>query len=324
MVIKIVEVGIPVYKARDTLPATLDSLVAQTKKNFIVCLSIDGDGENYQDIINTYINRGLKIRVINSDTNLGAGGARQKILDTTICDYIMFLDADDIFTPRAVEVLYTNAKAKNCDIMRGSFIRERSQEKEDILMSSKQNVITWFHAKIYRVQFLKEKNIRFLEGLRTDEDAYFNAVAWNSTQNKEYIDEVLYIWRDNKNSITRAKQPKDYFCKNYLNYIRSQVEALKTIFRINNQINNSLIGQTLINIYYYYMKARFYKIDEKSMDDCISSLKKEKWMQIWLINGSNWIEIINRIKPGAVYDDEFVVFYNETFNIWASRLLKEN
>ena len=140
-----VEVGIPVYKARNTLPAALDSLVAQTKKNFIVCLSIDGDNEDYSDIIETYQNRGLKIRVIKSDVNRGAGGARQQVFDTTICDYVMFLDADDMFMPRAVEVLYTNAKAKNYDILRGSFVREQTSQP-DIFMSAKQNVITWFHA----------------------------------------------------------------------------------------------------------------------------------------------------------------------------------
>ena len=41
-----VEIGIPVYKARETLPATLDSLVAQTCKDFVICLSIDGDNED--------------------------------------------------------------------------------------------------------------------------------------------------------------------------------------------------------------------------------------------------------------------------------------
>ena len=103
---KIVEIGIPVYKAKETLPDALDSLVAQTYKRFIVTLSIDGDGEDYSDIINTYKARGLKIRAITSAVNHGAGGARQLILDATICDYIMFLDADDILMPRAVEVLY--------------------------------------------------------------------------------------------------------------------------------------------------------------------------------------------------------------------------
>lgn len=318
-----VEVGIPVYKARETLPAALDSLISQTKKNFIVCLSIDGDNEDYSDIIKTYTERGLRIRTIYNPVNGGAGSARQLIIDSTMCDYIMFLDADDMYMPRAVEVLYTNAKAKNYDILRGSFIREQSN-KADRLMSSKDNVITWFHAKIYRVAFLREKNIRFLEGLRTDEDAYFNAVAWNSTENRGLIDEVLYLWRDNKNSITRNRSLKEYFCNTYFNYIHGQVEALKKLFEINDQVNHVLITYTLINIYYYYMKARFYRLDETIMDASLSTLKKEPWMKLWLATADNWIEIVQNIKSGAVYDDEYVAFYEETFNVWAARLLQEN
>lgn len=102
-----VEVGIPVYNARATLPDTLDSLVAQTYKRFIVTLSIDGDGEDYSDIVDMYRARGLKIRVITSVVNRGPGMARQLILNLTMCDYIMFVDADDLLMPRAIEVLYT-------------------------------------------------------------------------------------------------------------------------------------------------------------------------------------------------------------------------
>lgn len=318
-----IEVGIPVYKAKDTLPAALDSLVNQTKKNFFVCLSIDGDEEDYTDIIETYKTRGLKIRVIKSDINGGAGAARQRILDTTMCEYIMFLDADDIFMPRAVEILGQNIRFKNYDIVRGGFIREEPNKELDRVMASKDNIITWFHAKIYRVKFLKEKNIRFLEGLRTDEDAYFNAVAWNSTKNKGLVDEILYLWRDNKNSVTRNLSQKEYFSKNYINYIRSQVEALKKIFEINGEISSSLVTFTLINVYYYYMKARFYNLNETIMDECLSTLKEEKWMKIWLSNGENWITIIQNIKPGQIYDNQYVIFYSETFNIWAARLFKE-
>ena len=42
---------IPTYKARDTLPAALDSLVAQTKKLFIITIVQDADDEDYTDII---------------------------------------------------------------------------------------------------------------------------------------------------------------------------------------------------------------------------------------------------------------------------------
>ena len=316
-----VEIGIPVYRAKATLPDTLDSLVAQTYKRFIVTLSIDGDNEDYSDIVDTYTASGLKIRVITSATNRGPGGARQLILNTTMCDYIMFVDADDILMPRAVEVLYTNAKAKNYDIVQGSFIKE-NRNKEDVMMSSSQNVITWFHGKIYKVDYLTQKKISFLPDLRIDEDSYFNAVAWNSTTNKGLIGEVVYLWRDNKNSITRAQESKEYFIRTHNSYIRGQVAALKKLFEINESVNQLLITMTLINIYYFYMKARFYKCNEEEMDEIISTLKSEKWMQLWLQQGENWIDVMNNIKPGQVYDDEYVVFYEETFNLWAKRLLK--
>lgn len=316
-----VEIGIPVYKAKETLCDTLDSLVCQTYKRFIVCLSIDGDQENYDEIIETYRNRGLKIRVITSKTNHGPGVARQLILDSTICDYITFVDADDMLMPRAVEVLYTQAKALNYDILQGSFIRE-SKTSEDRLMSSTDNVITWFHGKIYKVRYLREKKISFLPELRIDEDSYFNAVAWNSTENKGMTGEVVYLWRDNKASITRMLPDKEYFIKTHNNYICGQVQALKKIFDINDSISSLLITNTLINIYYFYMRARFYKCDETEMDKIISSLKEEKWMQLWLSQGENWIDVIMNIKPGQVYDKEYVIFYEETFNLWAARLLR--
>ena len=59
-----VEVGIPVWHSRDTLCKCLDSLVAQTLNRFIICLSIDCDGEDYSDIIEIYRARGLKIRAL--------------------------------------------------------------------------------------------------------------------------------------------------------------------------------------------------------------------------------------------------------------------
>ena len=49
-----VNIIIPTYKARDTLPKALDSLVAQTKTMFIVTIVQDCDGEDYSDIIKEY------------------------------------------------------------------------------------------------------------------------------------------------------------------------------------------------------------------------------------------------------------------------------
>lgn len=317
------EVGIPIYNAEATLEKALDSLVAQTKNNFIVCLSIDGDEneEVYRKIAQEYIRRGLKIRIINSKKNEGPGAARQRILDTTQCDYIMFLDADDMLMPRAVEVLYGQAKREDFDIVRSSFIREEVA-KNDYVLPQNMSVITWFHGKIYKVAFLKKKNINFLTELRTDEDAYFNLIAWNSAEKRGELEEVTYIWRYNKNSLTRARAERTYFSDTHMYYIISQVEGLKKLYEINGQISDDLISQTLLNLYYYSMKARFYGLDETNIDNKISELRAEGWMQKYLNNGQNWVYIIQNVKAGEFYENSSIVFFNESFNFWAKRLLK--
>lgn len=314
------EIGIPVYKARKTLPKALDSMVAQTKQNFIVCLSIDGDGEDYEDIIKEYQRRGLKMRVIRAKENGGPGAARQRVIDTTQCDYIMFLDSDDMLMPRAVEVLYTQAKAGDYDIVRSSFIREEKQ-KQDVYLPQNAGTITWFHGKIYKVKYIKDSNIRFLP-LRTDEDAYFNLIAWNSTKKRGELAEVTYLWRFNENSLTREKSTKQYFMDTYMNYIISQVEGLKGLARLNETMNVSLVGQTLVNIYNYYMHACFYNIPKDTMDEVISTLKSESWMLNFLNNANSWIEVLKTLKAGDIYDKDYIVFFKEPFNVWANRLLK--
>lgn len=315
-----VEVGIPVYHARDTLAKGLDSLVAQTVNNFIVCLSIDGDSEDYSDIIFIYTARGLNIRIINSEVNGGPGAARQRIIDTTSCEYLIFMDADDMLTPRAVEILTEAIDVNNCDIVRSGFVRE-DIEKQDVFVSYNSPIVTWFHGKIYRTKFLREKNIRFLPDLRVDEDAYFNLVAWNLTKNRGQVNEYTYIWRDNKNSITRAQNTLDYFRANYINYIISQVEAFKKIFEVNKNIEDGMITPTLINIYYIYMRAAYFKYDMNSADNLIMQLKEQDQIQSYLNKAENWIDIVNNVKAGEVYNTEYVIFYDEPINHWIVRLL---
>ena len=317
-----VEVGIPVYKAKDTLPNALNSLVAQTRTHFIVCLSIDCDGENYTDIIATYRARGLKIRVIDAKENGGPGIARQRIIDTTQCDYLMFMDADDMLMPQAVKNLYDAIRYSDMDILRSSFVREETHKSDQIIPWSV-DTITWMHGKIYKVAYLRNNNIRFIPEIRTDEDAYFNLIAWNSTEKRGEIQDITYLWRDNKNSITRSKNAVEYFKNTYLNYVFGQVEALKRIYQIRHGMNHALVTQTILNLYTYYMAARFYKLDLETLNKIISNLKNEIWMDSYLADGNAWIELLNNVKPGAFFEDEYVVFYQETINLWITRLLRK-
>lgn len=314
-----IEVGIPVYQAQETLSKTLDSLVAQTTNDFSVCLSIDCDNVDYTDILEQYKNK-LNIRLIVSNTNDGPGLARQRVFDTTKCDFITFVDADDMLMPRAIEIFNREMKKNNYDIIQASFIRE-NPKANDIIMSCNDNVLTWFHGKVYRTSFIREKQLQFLPNLRADEDAHFNAVAWNITDNKGLISEVLYLWRWNENSITRRSTQEDYFRESYVGYVVGQVEALKKIAKYT-EVNQRFVSNTLMQLYYYCMEARYRQLDEEPLNESISTLQNEEWMKKWFGTMQNWIDVVNNVKAGKVVNDNEIIFYKETFNIWATRLIK--
>lgn len=315
-----VEIGIPVWHSKKTLPDALDSLVAQTKKIFIVCLSIDGDGEDYSDLISTYQARGLKFRVITNEHG-GPGAARQHILDTTECDYIMFLDSDDMLMPQAVQVLFKAIRQNDSDIIRSGFVKEELNQS-DIVMASDIPSVTWTHGKIYKVSYLRDNDIRFLSELKTDEDANFNLIAWNGTENKGQITDITYYWRHNKDSITRILDRQAYFKTTYSYYIIGQVKALKKLYKLRPGVINNVLIVTLPNIYVYYMKAKYYGMSLDLLDNYISSLRQFSWVQDFLNDGRNWLKMFNELKPGELMEDKTLVFYQETFNVWIKRLLQ--
>lgn len=310
-----VEVGIPIYKARDTIRMTLDSLLTQTQKIFSVCFSIDGDDDDYKDLVNEYTARGLKIRVIKSDENLGPGAARQHIIDTTTCEYIMFLDADDLLMPSAVHDLYEGIKVNDFDILRSGFIHEDSGGF-DVLFTANTNVITWMHGKIYRVDFLKKNNIRFLEGLRADEDAYFNQIAWYSTNKKGELNGTTYFWRDNIKSLTRRGEPDHYFKQTYISFVHSQLESLKFIYNKTNSMDIGLFGNVIINLYYYYNEARERGLDCSSMEKDLYAMGKFEWVKNTFNEIAIWDLFINTTRCGGVLKESGMYFFEMNIRDW--------
>lgn len=316
------EVGIPVYNAVDTLPRTLESLINQTVSNFGICLSLDGeDYEKYASIVDEFSARGLHIRML-CNQHRGPGLTRQAILDTTEADYIIFLDADDLLTPRAVEILTLVIEQQELDIVRAAYVREEAGKFGTIVPQNSAS-ITHFHGKIYRVSYLREKNIFFHPDLRLNEDSYFNLIAWNASELRGEIAEPMCIWRENANSLTRNEGEKAFFVKSYAQYVLSQVDGLKKLYEIRGKdIPITLITTTLVLIYASYMRAKCYNLDLVILDDIISTFKHDQFIQDYLNDYHSWVELVKQLRVGEIYDD-IIVFYKEPFSEWANRLLKE-
>lgn len=315
-----VNVVIPTWRAKDTLPDALDSLVAQTKKMFIITISQDGDGEDYSDIIKEYDRRGLHIRHINNP-NGGPGVARQRGMDAdNMCDYVMFLDSDDLFFPNAIETLYTEAKRTNADIISSNFLTQYKDKTKGILDAASAPV-TWCHGKIYKVQYLREKNIRFREDLRANEDSYFNLVAYNCTQNKLTMVEPTYFWRYNENSLTREGGRIDFFHKTWENYVFGQIKAIEKIVEIQGEMNLLSFAATMINIYKYMMVAMVEKLDISKMKESLKIIRDIPIL-VENFNKNDFWSYVHQHLQASHYLDEKLIFFPVRFSDWIRQWVK--
>ena len=104
-------------------------------------------------------------------------------------------------------------------------------------------------------------------------------------------------------------------------YLTSQVEGLIKLSELNPELDQNLITQTVINIYNYYMHARFYQVDETNMIQLISKLKEQEQIQNCFKSISSWVYVVKNLKAGDIYDDVNIVFFSESFNEWAKRLI---
>ena len=66
------------------------------------------------------------------------------------------------------------------------------------------------HGKIYRRSFLEDNNIRFNTS-RVNEDNGFNRLVVLLTKNISHLDEVVYVYKENDNSITRRNDRLNKF-----------------------------------------------------------------------------------------------------------------
>lgn len=91
-----VSVIVPCYNAAPTLPATIESVLAQTWRNTEVIVVNDGSTDASLEIARRYEPRG--VRVVDQP-NRGAAAARNAGLAQASGDFIQFLDADDLIAP---------------------------------------------------------------------------------------------------------------------------------------------------------------------------------------------------------------------------------
>ncbi len=104
----LVSVVIPMYNAAAYLQDCLDSVLAQTYKNFEVIAVDDGSPDNCAEIISACQDPRVKLV---QQRNRGLAGARNTGICRASGDYIAFLDSDDMWRPEKLEMHVAHLRA---------------------------------------------------------------------------------------------------------------------------------------------------------------------------------------------------------------------
>jgi glycosyltransferase involved in cell wall biosynthesis len=121
---------IPAYNVAGYLEKCLNSLLAQTYKDYEIIVIDDGSTDETSEIADSYANRNECITVIHK-MNEGVSAARNSGIEIASGEYFLFFDGDDFVEPYCMEELAALAKEKQVDtIIYGYHRYENNAVKE--------------------------------------------------------------------------------------------------------------------------------------------------------------------------------------------------
>ncbi len=181
-----VSVVVPVYNPGPNIDGLVESLAAQSlpagqlEVVFVDDGSTDGTAERLQETCARHPN----MRVVTIPNSGWPGRPRNVGTDLAEGEYVFYSDNDDYLFPEAMERMYALAARNRSDIVYGKVVRlgrpgepppSRNIDVADLLADDVLSSRT-VH-KMFRRDFLRQHDIRFLEGRVRLEDHHFMAQA---------------------------------------------------------------------------------------------------------------------------------------------------
>jgi teichuronic acid biosynthesis glycosyltransferase TuaG len=93
----------PSYNSSKFISQTIESVLSQTYENWEMIIVDDMSPDNSNEIIEEFIEKDSRIKVIKLEKNSGPAVARNRAIKEANGRYIAFLDADDLWMPEKLE-----------------------------------------------------------------------------------------------------------------------------------------------------------------------------------------------------------------------------
>lgn len=214
----LISVIVPIYNTASYLKECLDSLCNQTYQHIeIICVN-DGSTDESMDILQTYLQKDARIKVINQ-SNQGLAEARNAALRIAKGEWVTGLDADDYLSVDTYEIISKHLHDDVdivcyniegfCDnkIIENNYWYSQYEGKQKVTEELIWQTNVYFWNKVWRTSFVNDHRATFPKGLLY-EDAYFYYTLAPKARHIYFVQDKLYHYRQRSGSIMNKLSPR--------------------------------------------------------------------------------------------------------------------
>lgn len=203
-----VSIIVPVYNASKTIRRCVESIIHQSYSNLEIILVDDGSSDDSLSICEDISKIDNRVKIF-AQKNAGVAVARNKGIDNSTGEWLMFVDSDDWIELNTVQSMLKLIGSKETSYGVYSFLNEYfSMSKAlcvddsyytpyDLLfkfqsVNNLEAIICSVCNKIYPRSIIVDNNIRFDKGIKFGEDFIFNSKIIPYTQKIATTSELFY------------------------------------------------------------------------------------------------------------------------------------
>lgn len=242
-----VSIIMPVYKVEDYVGKAIESIQAQTLKEFEFLIVDDGSPDRSGAICDEYASKDPRIKVIHKE-NGGAPSARNVAIDIAQGKYMYFMDSDDWAEPTMLEDMYCLAERDDAQLVVAGFF-----------------IDTYYSATEYRTDHFVCENAIYgnADEFRTNAYKLFDKnllyTPWNKLFRSSYLKEnnlkfPQTFWDDFPFvlSVIRNIERVTVTSSQYYHFIRARAESETTAYRPGMYEKREEEHGWMVDLYQYW------------------------------------------------------------------------
>lgn len=249
---------IPAYNAEKYLGFAIDSILEQSFKNFELIIVNDGSKDTTLSISKKYEQEYDNIRLIDKK-NEGVSAARNDAIALSNGQYLIFVDADDIIYPNALQSLFDILNREPLDYLRFEY---QTIDKDSLPLfpnyESKRrkkwefrnvdaatcilNIIRnefFSCVGVYKKSIITDNNLRYLNGCTYNEDTLFMMEYFQHSKSHAYISNIIYGYRKIDTAVTAHFSDKNF------NDVENVIKKIKLLGNTTDKFMNTAIKKTI-------------------------------------------------------------------------------